>query len=203
MPGDNRGNLPAKGVEVAERRARVVRMRAAGATPAEISQQLGITPALVTSDINYSMRKRSAELEEAVGDLRALEVEKLDTMERAAWKVLGRTHYSVSASGNVARHPDTKEVLVDDAPTLQAIGTLLRIQERRSKLLGLDQPTRSSVEVKTVDQSTVNAEIARVFAELVQGGPRPLDGYPEVRPLAIEGETGPATPSGELEDGVS
>jgi predicted transcriptional regulator len=188
---------------MAERRTRVVNMRVSGATVDQIAQQLGLTKSQVSHDLERTLKSRTAELGSAVENLRSLEAEKLDAMERVAWKVLAKPHYAVSATGNVARHPETKEVLIDDGPTLQAISSLLRIQERRAKLLGLDQPTRSSVEVTTIDSATASAEIARVFSQLVQGRPGPAASYPEVRPLEIEGETGPATPGGELEDGVS
>jgi len=188
---------------MAERRARVVNMRVSGATPDQIARQLGLSVSQVRHDIERTLKHRTAELGAAVEDLRSLEAEKLDAMERVAWKVLGKPHYAVSATGNVARHPDTKEVLIDDGPTLQAISSLLRIQERRAKLLGLDQPTRSAVEVTTIDSATASAEIARVFSQLVQGRPGSPAGYPEIRPLEIEGPPGPATPGGELEDGVS
>jgi DNA-binding CsgD family transcriptional regulator len=199
----NRGNRGAKEALVAERRAKVLQMRAAGVPPAVIAQQLGITTHQVSNDLQRSLKLRTEEMNQAAGELRALEVEKLEAMERAAWAVMHRKHYQIGSSGQVARHPETKEVLTDDDPILRSIATLLRIQERRSKLLGLDAPTRSSLEVKSVDQSTINAEIARVFSELVTGGSRPVDGYPEVQPLAIEGPSGPAATGGPVEDGVS
>jgi len=61
--------------------------------------------------------------------------------------VLERNHFTVTQGGQVVYHGG--EALVDDAPVLAAIDRLLkideqrrRVDERRSKLLGLDMPTK-------------------------------------------------------------
>jgi hypothetical protein len=41
--------------------------------------------------------------------------------------------------------------VIDDGPGLQAIAQLLRVQERTSRLMGLDAPTRRAVDVITHD----------------------------------------------------
>lgn len=192
-----------RGDDLIDRRNQVLQLRAKGVPPTAIAQQMGLAVRTVYNDLAHSLEVRTKELKDTVEEVRSLEVEKLETMERAAWAVMFRKHYSVSASGNVARHPETKEPLIDDAPTLQAIGTLLRLQERRSKLLGLDAVVKSAVEVTTNDNGLVNAEIARLFSELVASGSRPPDGYPAVQPMAIEGPPRSIAPGGGLEDGVS
>jgi hypothetical protein len=55
-------------------------------------------------------------------------------------------------------------------PVLQAIDRLLKIQERRARLLGLDAPTQHRVNVLSED--AIDAEIARLEAELraLEGG---------------------------------
>ena len=65
-------------------------------------------------------------------------------------RVLATKHYVVSAaSGVVARNPETGALLQDDAPVIHAVAGLVRISERRAKLLGLDAPKQ--VEVRTID----------------------------------------------------
>ncbi len=54
------------------------------------------------------------------------------------------------------------EPLRDRAPVLAAIDRLLKIEERRAKLLGLDAPVRA--ELITID--AIEAEVARLAAEL-------------------------------------
>jgi hypothetical protein len=78
-------------------------------------------------------------------------------------KVLRRPHVVISA-GKVVVHPDTRQSLEDDIPVLKAIDTLLRIQERRARLLGLDAPAQTTVHVLSED--AIDQEIARLEAEL-------------------------------------
>lgn len=86
-----------------------------------------------------------------------LELERLDDMQLETLEVLRNEHVLVSAGAIVRTHVrDEKGKLVfddetglpksqpirDDGPRLAAIDRLLKIQERRSKLLGLDKPTK-------------------------------------------------------------
>jgi hypothetical protein len=97
-------------------------------------------------------------------DMVLMDLAELDEMAREAWQVLRRPHLIVS-QGRVAKHPDTGEPLHDDGPLLAAIGKLLDIQARRAKLVGMDAPTKSSVQVITKDAFT--ADLERMAAELV------------------------------------
>ena len=86
----------------------------------------------------------------------------LDELAQAARAVLERKHLVVS-QGRVVRlgkpyiDKETGEAevddgrgepLEDDAPVLQDIDRLLKIQERRARLLGLDAPQRVSIEAQ-------------------------------------------------------
>lgn len=90
-----------------------------------------------------------------------LELNALDEMAREVWAVLQRNHVVVS-QGRVVELDGVP--IPDDAPVLAATDRLLKIQERRAKLLGLDMPTRSKVEVIT--ESTVDAAIAELEAQI-------------------------------------
>jgi predicted DNA-binding protein YlxM (UPF0122 family) len=169
---------------VAERRAQVLKLRVASVSVGQIAQQFGISESAVHADVRRALEQRTKMLDEALNEYRSMELEKLEAMERAAWGVLHRKHYLVSLqSGKVARHPDTDEPLLDDGPTLAAIDRLVKIQDRRAKLLGLDAAQKIQAEVTTTDAATVDAEIARLFAELVTGGQEQVAGHPEVRAL--------------------
>jgi hypothetical protein len=83
---------------------------------------------------------------------RAQENRGLDEMERTTWAVVARPGYQVSNSGRIVMEPepdrDGRPVpQVDQAKRLAAIGTLLRIQERRARLNGLDEPAKVDVAV--------------------------------------------------------
>ena len=84
-------------------------------------------------------------------------------MAREAWDVLQRNHVVVS-QGRVVELDGVP--IPDDAPVLAAIDRLLKIQERRAKLLGLDAPTQSRVEVVT--ESAVDKAIAELEAQIAQ-----------------------------------
>jgi hypothetical protein len=92
-----------------------------------------------------------------------LDLDELNRMARGAWTVLGNTHYVVDRGEVVFLN---EEPVLDDGPVLAAIGRLLDIQARRAKLLGLDAPTKSRVEVVTED--AVDAEIRRLEATMAE-----------------------------------
>lgn len=144
-------------VAVAERRAKAVRLRAAGLGYEEIARQVGLKSAdLARVDVHRALAALRTEPAE---EMRALESERLDFLWRTVMQVLSRTHYVVS-NGKVMHL--NGEPMRDDDPALRAVAALLQIQQRRAKLHGLDAPKQ--VEVITLD--AVEAEIRRLNAEL-------------------------------------
>jgi cell division septal protein FtsQ len=83
-------------------------------------------------------------VQEAGDELRALELARLDRLEIAANEVLEREHVTVS-NGRIVVLGESP--LPDDAPVLAAIDRLLKIQERRARLLGLDAPTKQNISI--------------------------------------------------------
>ena len=63
----------------------------------------------------------------------------------------------------VQRPDGTKVPLPDDQPKLDAAAAILKIQERRARLIGLDAPVRHRVQV--VPQDAVEAAIADLKRE--------------------------------------
>lgn len=158
----------------AERRTKALALRVSGANWEDIAAQLGYSDrAAAYKDVERALTQRKRE-QAAQADLAAaLELERLDAMERAAWAVLRRRHITIS-QGRVMRD-ECDEPIEDDAPTLDAIDRLLKIQVRRAKLLGLDAPAK--VEVITLD--AIDREIERLTAELgsaaLGAAPAPAD----------------------------
>jgi hypothetical protein len=103
-----------------------------------------------------------------------LEVEKLDFIERKLYEIMTKEHVAFGASGKVVTLDGVP--IEDDSPVMKAIDGLLKVADRRAKLLGLNAPTKH--EVITLD--SVQMEIRRIEAEL--GKLDELD--------AIEAETG-------------
>jgi predicted transcriptional regulator len=148
--------------EIAARRARALQLRQAGATYSQIGQQLGVSESracrIVQDGLDQAIR-------ESAPQVRRLELARLDQLWVEALKVLRRKHTMVS-NGQVVRLHKDGEPLEDDGPVLNAIHTLLRIQERRARLLGLDAPAQARVTVLSED--AVDAEIRRLSDELAQ-----------------------------------
>ena len=102
----------------------------------------------IESEIAIRVQPRAAEL-------RQMELDRLDDQEILVKAVQDRVHVKTNG-GEIVRDPETGEALIDDAPVLAANDRLLRIQERRAKLLGIEAPTQ------IVTDATVRYEIVGV-----------------------------------------
>lgn len=147
-----------KTLESAERDAKACEMKGQGYTYQQISDELGYGN---RSHAYRAVSRALAEIpRESARELRQLQLDELDYFASRARDVLEREHLTISQGGKVVHFK--RKPVPDDAPILAAIDRLLRIQERRAKLMGLDAPTRR--EVITLD--AIDAEIARLQAEL-------------------------------------
>lgn len=166
-------------IETAERDAEACRLRVRAMSYPAIAKALGFADASHAAQaVSRALR---ATVEEPAAEVRKTEIERLDGMYQAALDVLERMHVTVS-QGRVVQHrvagtgtwdPETRTWvgaewvdLADDGPVLQAIDRLLKIQERRARLLGLDAPVKH--EVRNVD--ALDAEIEQLVARLAAGG---------------------------------
>jgi hypothetical protein len=142
---------------IAERRARVLKLRIEQVPYAEIARQLGITEAVADSDYRRAVEARRGALDTQREAAVAIEMAKLDAIEQAAWEVLRHEHIVIQ-HGKVVRI--NRKPVADDAPVLQAIDRLLKTAERRARLRGLDAPVKVEVD------DARRAEIAKYAAEL-------------------------------------
>lgn len=147
--------------DVAARRARVLALRTEQVPYADIAAELGIPASTARSDYRIALEGLKQEQDGQARFNVARQLAVLDAAEQAAWKVLRKDHIHVQ-HGKIVRHEDDSPVL-DDAPVLNAIDRILKIAERRARLLGLDAPTRIEV------SDTVDAEIASLAAQLAAG----------------------------------
>jgi hypothetical protein len=112
----------AKREEVAARRTRALQLRAAGVPYQAIADELGHTSkGAAAVDVTRALRDRQDLLDGQRDLFVTLELERLDSLERAVQAVLRQA----SADG-------------EKSIVLRASDRLLRIAERRAKLLGLD-----------------------------------------------------------------
>lgn len=153
--------MPRKGLTAryAERDAMATAMRAEGKTYETIAAALGYANRM--SAYRAVQRVLQATVQEAGDELRALELERLDRMYEAALDVLKKKHLAHS-QGRVITLDGVP--LEDDGPVLSAIDRLLKIQERRAKLHGLDAPTKH--EVRTI--GAIEAEIVELERQVAE-----------------------------------
>lgn len=153
--------------DTAEKRARALELRHDGHSYERIGQTLGkefhnqkggdtftavYAQKLVLDGIKTIYRDKAE-------DLVKLEMGRLDDMQLEVLEVLRATHVVIS-SGAVVRDFVRNEAgeivqdmatglpattpIVDHGPVLAAVDRLIKIQERRARLLGLDKPTKVS-----------------------------------------------------------
>lgn len=142
-------------VRTAEGRERdrlALEMRSRGRTYRELVETLGY------SDESTARRGVDTALAEVhaptVERLRGEMVARLDELHRDAMGVLEARHIKLHEGKPVYIDDDGIETLVeDDAPVLRAAETILKIEQRRAALFGLDAPNRTQVDVHVVDFS--------------------------------------------------
>lgn len=110
-------------IRTAERRAKALALRKAGATLDQIGQELGVTRQAVHKMLSIVLEKAAEEERESAKALRELQNQQLDEMQLGIWKEV--------------RKGDEKK-----------LDRMLRIMERRAKLNALDSPLEIDVSVK-------------------------------------------------------
>lgn len=128
--------------QLAEKKAEAYRLRLRGLTLRQAAAKLGVSHQTVA---NWSRAEADATVIPLANELRTQQLDRLDHMRQSALEVLERYHVVVS-QGHVVELDGTP--IEDDAPVLAAIDRLLKIEERRSKLMGLDAPTRAEIEAR-------------------------------------------------------
>jgi hypothetical protein len=108
--------------KAAARRIDALNMRKAGASYRAIGRKLGVSEAQAFRDVQTCLAELAAEQKQSAEELRQMELERLDAMLLANW----------------SRAMGSEKVPAD----LKAQDRILRIMERRAKLLGLDAPTK-------------------------------------------------------------
>ncbi len=123
----------------AERDALIMELRRNGKTLQTIAAQVGITH----QRVHQIIKERLAEIPvESVQHYRAAAVEILDNLLAKTHAVLEAQHLKFH-EGVALTH--NGEIVTDNGPVLAAVAMILRIEERRAKLLGTDSPARTEV----------------------------------------------------------
>lgn len=131
--------------EQLERELKVLNLRLAGATWAEIAQAMGYAG---PSSAYYTYQKAAERMiRPKLEEYRDLELDRLDRLQRGLWK---------KAAGGDPR----------------AVDSVLRIIDRRAKLLGLDAPQNINLqaEVVTYDGSAIEQRTIEIIELVRQAG---------------------------------
>ena len=153
--------------EVLDKEAQVVALRREGRSWDTIAQAVGYAD---PSGAHAAYMRASARIvKEDIDAIRDMETERLDMLQGAYWR----------------------QAMMGDVPAGMQV---LRIMERRAKLLGIDQPIRQQVEVISYDADGIDSEVARLvkLLESAEQNPEPnsgQDGEVEETPSKAEPTT--------------
>lgn len=132
--------------ETLEKERKVLEFRRGGLTFDLIAERLGYASASGAHKAYISACNRI--VYEDVVEVRKSEMDRLDIAQAAIWGDL----------------TDTQNT---DANTrARLVVALIKIMERRARLLGLDMPTKAQVEVSIYDRDTIDDEVKRLVAIL-------------------------------------
>ena len=137
------GQTATTAIQRAERRTQAVHLRREGLTLREVADRLGVSVYTAWNDIQTAVRDIPKEEADL---LRQQEADRLDNLQRAVW---------------------------DDAIAgdLHAVDRVLKIIERRCRLLGLDAPARIESPIVDLDlDAAVRDLVAAARGKTVQGG---------------------------------
>ena len=117
MTAGKRNNQKAQRIAAKEKRARTLELRKAGITYQEISDALGIPLSSVGRYVQQGIAEWQKQTEQDAGEIVALEIARIDRMLRGLWN---------------------RAKAGDDA----AVDRVIKLMDRRAKLLGLDKPAK-------------------------------------------------------------
>lgn len=124
-----------------ERRAKAFELRQRGATFQAIADELEYASKQAAwYDVQAALRDARDLYEDDLAALRSFELERLDMLSRTAWE-----------------HADAGDI--------KALDVLLRIADRRSKLLGLDQPIKHEITDDAIEREVRRLEAIIADAE--------------------------------------
>lgn len=146
-------------IRAAERRRIAIRMRKEGATFADIAAELGVSRQAAHKMVKAELDAINTECAEETANHRRLELDRLDNMHAAIWPM--------------AMKADVK-----------AIDRILAIMVRRSKLLGLDAPTRRAHEFTSAFADVDFSALTREQLEAIRDGKTPEGPLPRIGKVA-------------------
>ena len=154
-----------KAIQMADVVASTLERRAAGVPVSEIAREDGVTESAVYQRLRRAI---ATTREEPAAELVALELHRLDEMQRALWAAATLEPFD---PGPLAGGIDTKLYAQQVSSAAKATEAILRIMKRRAELLGLDHAEMRETALARQDitgrqaQNVVGA-LHRIFARL-------------------------------------
>jgi transposase-like protein len=146
MSGPNRATH--SDAAAAERLLLAWEYRVNGWTEQMSADEMGVDRSTISRWLKKAWEGR---VEPAAAQLREVELEKLDRLERLALAVVDRPHLLVSAGRVVMLLNETsgkEEPILDDGPILAAIDRLVRISVARAEIAGFKAPVKIQGEMR-------------------------------------------------------
>jgi hypothetical protein len=138
-----------------------LRLRTRGWTVDQIAEHLSFSGANPSRQAASAIRRAAAKLVRfPANEVKLLELEGLDELESIEWRKLSEQYPLTNARGIV--YDESGTAVADQRLHQEIIDRIMKIKDRRAKLLGLDAPARS--EVITLD--LVDQEIAQLEQQL-------------------------------------
>lgn len=128
----NFGNMDsAAKLQIAQRRVKVFELAKQGYTVKQIADKLGFEFRAIWDDIQYEIEGLRAVITDGAKFAREMELNRLDEITKSL--------FPLCVTQQVP-HPTKEGETLDVPPSLPHVDRMLRVMERRSKLLGLDAP---------------------------------------------------------------
>lgn len=128
-----------------ERELRVLDLRRSGMSYSQISQVMNISMPVVSKLLRRAFKRHMEQHEELASEVIEFEKARLDELYMTLYH-------------DTIRKIDGEAVLATHTRRARNIEVMLKIMERRSKLLGLDQPAKSQILSVGVDLGTFSDE---------------------------------------------
>lgn len=143
-------------INAAARRVKVMELRMQGKSFRRIAEEIGTSVTNVYRDYRTVMKEYADQALETASEIRALESQRLDELQNEMWSQLAEAR-SEKVDDNGDPIPRSAQ---DQNASLGTVNAIIRIMERRSKLAGLDAPSKHTIDVRKVD------DIAQTIAKV-------------------------------------
>lgn len=131
-------------VEVIERKYQIVELRRQGYTVIQIARELNISPPTVSRDLKDVLNNTVRLYQESTEESRQLQIERLDKLLKVYIPYAEEPHTEIRQDMN------GNDVFVQVPPNPVYAALVLKIEERRAKLMALDKPENKNDEVSAI-----------------------------------------------------